>query len=100
MSLLFESNPIKLFPCPLSATVSDTVSPSSDGRVFFRGSYWPARFYTLPPQALVQPGQSVNIVGRDGITLLVVPRSSRQIAPDFQPLKLSPPTVPVAAYPI
>ncbi|MGC9505176.1 NfeD family protein [Baaleninema sp.] len=76
---LFEANSYKMFPCPLCATVTSAVSPEMAGRVFFKGTYWPARFYTLSPQSLVQPGQSVNIVGRDGITLLILPRSNRQV---------------------
>ncbi|WP_144053607.1 NfeD family protein [Baaleninema simplex] len=76
---LFESTPYQMFPCPLSATVTNSVSPETAGRVFFKGTYWPARFYTLRPQTLVRPGQSVNIIGRDGITLLIVPRSIRQV---------------------
>jgi len=53
------------------ATVSETiVGPSREGRVYFRGTWWPARceqFVTL------KPGDTVQVIDMSNITLLVEP---------------------------
>ena len=53
------------------ATVSQTiVGPYQEGRVYFRGTWWPARcdeFVTL------KPGDTVQVIDMSNITLLVEP---------------------------
>ena len=53
------------------AKVSQTiVGPEREGRVYFRGTWWPARcdeFVTL------KPGEPVQVIDMNNITLLVEP---------------------------
>jgi len=53
------------------AKVSETiVGPYQEGRVYFRGTWWPARceqFVTL------KPGDTVQVIDMSNITLLVEP---------------------------
>ncbi|MDJ0707784.1 MAG: NfeD family protein [Leptolyngbyaceae cyanobacterium MO_188.B28] len=61
-------------PVKTTARVEKTISPSCRGRVYFQATYWPARFYQPDCQATVLPGDSVTIIGRQGLTLLVRPK--------------------------
>ena len=60
-----------LFGCIGEAKVSQTiVGPYQEGRVYFRGTWWPARceqFVTL------KPGDTVQVIDMSNITLLVAP---------------------------
>lgn len=48
------------------------ITPANPGRVSFQASYWPARLVqSSRPQ--LNPGDPVEIVGREGLTLLVKP---------------------------
>ena len=57
-----------------TARVEQTISSSCGGRVYFQATYWPARFYQPDCQATMRPGDSVTIMGRQGLTLLVKPK--------------------------
>ena len=53
---------------------SSSITPSpSDGRVKYYGASWPARFYPAGIRRTVFPYETVKIVGREGIYLLVIP---------------------------
>lgn len=56
--------------------VEKTITSSQSGRVKFQGSYWPAQFYYPGSHLSANPDDAVTIVGRQGITLLVVPTGS------------------------
>jgi hypothetical protein len=49
--------------------VSEKIT-SRQGRVKYKGTFWPARCLN---NVILKPGTIVNIVGRQGITLLVIP---------------------------
>jgi membrane protein implicated in regulation of membrane protease activity len=69
-------NQIELFDRPGVGEVVKMITPNCRGRIKFRASFWPARFYTdAPTQAF--PSDQVSVIGRDGITLLVAPLSSQ-----------------------
>lgn len=63
------------FLTPKPCTVTQTITSTQEGRVKYQGSYWPARWHEpiLDSSALIQiaPQQSVLVVGREGITLLI-----------------------------
>lgn len=53
--------------------VERTITPSAPGRVYFQASYWPARFFEPCVTNNLNPGAPVEVVDRDGLTLLVKP---------------------------
>lgn len=61
----------EIFPEPLPAIVDEAIAPNSPGRVAWNGSHYPAKLYDDDVQAL-QPGQQCYVVGREGITRLVI----------------------------
>lgn len=70
------TNPIQveLFPELGIGNVVETIEPPEcRGRVQFRASQWPARFYHLDCPLTLKPGSAVVVVGMEGITLLVIP---------------------------
>lgn len=78
---------IELFAQPGIGEVVQAIAPNQRGRVRFRASFWPARFYSdmqtrsLGAYTQVLPSDQVAVVGRDGITLLVTPiHPSAQLA--------------------
>lgn len=74
----FSTDPgqIELFSEPGVGEVVKLIAPNRRGRIKFRASFWPARFY---PETATQalPSDQVTVIGRDGITLLVVPLASK-----------------------
>lgn len=57
----------------VAAVVDEAISgPKSKGRVYFRGSWWPAK---CEQAVCLEPGVQVKVVGMDKITLLVEPVS-------------------------
>ncbi|HEY9728126.1 MAG TPA: NfeD family protein [Chroococcales cyanobacterium] len=73
MSPALSSNQIKLFSKPGTGRVEKTIAPEQPGRVQFQGSYWPARLYDPECQATLLPDEAIAVVGRQGITMLVLP---------------------------
>lgn len=63
----------ELLPQPLPGKVEQMITPTRPGRVRFQATFWTAEFYYSDCQVAVLPGMSVNVVGRRGITLLVIP---------------------------
>jgi membrane protein implicated in regulation of membrane protease activity len=57
-------------PSDRRAIVEETIRPNHSGRVRFQGSWWFARCLD---DITVEPGHEVNVVGHQGITLLVEP---------------------------
>ena len=73
-----------LFAQPGIGEVVQAISSNRRGRVKFKASFWPARFYSearINAETLALPLDRVVVVGIDGITLLVAPlASTTQIA--------------------
>lgn len=74
INTLVAPDRIALFAQPGIGEVVQAISANRRGRVKFRASFWPAKFY-LQSQAdeRALPLDQVIIVGIDGITLLVMP---------------------------
>jgi len=72
MSLIGIPETIEFFPQPAIASVEQPITPYQRGRVKFMATTWFARFYnpTKPMEAL--PGTAVKVIGREGLTLLVI----------------------------
>lgn len=73
MNSSLTSYEIKLFSQPGTGVVEEAITAIRPGRVKFRATYWPARYYGQDNQATLLPNAQVIVVGRQGITLLVVP---------------------------
>ncbi len=71
--MFFSNDKPELFPEAIEGIVNETISSKHPGRVKCQGTYWPARLYKLEYQMTLIPNQSVCVVGRAGITLLVMP---------------------------
>ncbi len=52
--------------------VEQLISAKRQGRIYFQGTFWPAKLAQSQP-ACCQPGETVEVVGRQGLALLVVP---------------------------
>lgn len=61
------------------AVVAKTIQPYKTGRIQFQGSWWFAR---CDSEITLYPGETVRVIGRQNITLLVEPTHP-------QPLKLA-----------
>ena len=63
------------FPEPVKAIVQEAITATKPGRVKYQASYWPAKLYQ-PQRGIntvkLEKNQPVNVIGREGITLLVV----------------------------
>lgn len=64
---------ITLFPKPGKGIIEQIITESQPGRVNFQATYWPARLYYPEQEVTLLPNTPVTVVGRQGITLLVVP---------------------------
>ena len=55
--------------------VVKTITSNTNGRVRFQATDWPAKLYLAKTQKQfhITPNHKVKIVGREGLTLLVVP---------------------------
>jgi len=69
---------VELFKEQKKARVEHTITPSVKGRVFYEGTYWPARVYRATDAAVADYAMDVStwvtVIGRQGLTLLVVPQ--------------------------
>lgn len=79
MNFSITSDRIELFARPGIGEVVQMITPDRRGRIKFKATFWPARFYSHS-QSEALPSEQVAVVGRDGITLLVTPIASAQIA--------------------
>ena len=68
---------VELFKQPKAARVERTITTNLKGRVFFEGTYWPARVYETAEEIVSDYAMDVSswvtVIGRQGLTLLVVP---------------------------
>ncbi|MEO0456750.1 MAG: NfeD family protein [Cyanobacteria bacterium P01_A01_bin.114] len=71
LSDLFQKT--DLFPFQGRGVVDRAISPHQPGRVYFKATYWPARLSNQAITDSLKPGALVEIVGREGLTLLIKP---------------------------
>jgi membrane protein implicated in regulation of membrane protease activity len=68
---------VELFKVPKTARVERTITTRDKGRVFYEGSYWPAKVYDRGEGSLADYALDVSswvtVIGRHGLTLLVLP---------------------------
>jgi membrane protein implicated in regulation of membrane protease activity len=68
---------VELFKEPKTARVERTITARLKGRVFFEGTYWPARVYEAAEDIVnddaLDVSSWVTVIGRHGLTLLVLP---------------------------
>lgn len=64
---------IQLFSSSGTGVVEETITPEKPGRVRYRATYWPARLHNKDEQVTLHPKDPVYVLGRQGLTLLVVP---------------------------
>lgn len=64
---------ITLFPKPGKGKVEQIITETQSGRVNFQATYWPARLYNPEHEVNLLPNTPVTVIGRQGITLLVIP---------------------------
>jgi membrane protein implicated in regulation of membrane protease activity len=73
MSPAYFPDTVQLFPRPGFGSVDWAIAPNCPGRVSFQATTWPAKLYQTDGRTVIQPHQLVQIVGMQGITLLVQP---------------------------
>jgi len=73
MSLFKLPETTELFTQVELGEVEQTITLHQRGRVRFMATSWFARFYQLNGQTEALTGTTVNVVGRQGLTLLVMP---------------------------
>lgn len=80
MDLFLPDRP-EIFSTPTQGKVDQTITQNHPGRVECFGSCWTAQLYPTDRTTVLFPGQLVQVVGRKGITLLVVPNSNCRVKP-------------------
>ncbi|MBW4694675.1 MAG: NfeD family protein [Lyngbya sp. HA4199-MV5] len=72
MSLIVAPETIEFFAQAAIGEVEQTITRNQRGRVKFLATTWFARFYQSTAQTQALPGTRVKVIGREGLTLLVV----------------------------
>jgi membrane protein implicated in regulation of membrane protease activity len=62
-----------MFSEPIQGVVDCAVAQGRLWRVKFQGSYWFAKLYQPEEGIKMQPGEFVEVIAMEGITLLVIP---------------------------
>ena len=55
------------------ARVDKTITGCEPGRVYFQGTYWPAKLKQPNYISRLCPGTKVRVLGRESLTLLIIP---------------------------
>lgn len=71
MDLLPQS--IELFAAPIEGIIERPIALDHPGRVKALGTTWNAHFHPTSDQPTITTGDRVLVIGRRGITLLVIP---------------------------
>jgi hypothetical protein len=79
MSLTSLPETIEWFTYIELGEVEQAITPHQRGRVRCMATSWFARFYQPNGQAEVLPGTTVKVIGRQGLTLLVMPVDDKDI---------------------
>jgi membrane protein implicated in regulation of membrane protease activity len=72
MTTLSQTKP-EFFSTPALGIVEKVIAPNQPGRVKYQASYWPAKLDQTAAATAIESNQSVLVIGRQGITLLVRP---------------------------
>ncbi|MBW4475048.1 MAG: NfeD family protein [Stenomitos rutilans HA7619-LM2] len=72
MSLTVAPETIEFFAQAAIGEVEQPITLHQRGRVKFMATTWFARFYQPHAQTQALPGMRVKVIGREGLTLLVV----------------------------
>ena len=83
MSLTFAPETIEFFPQARIGEVEEIITLNQPGRVRFMATTWFARFYQPNSQVEALPGTPVKVIGREGLTLFVVPIDDEGIPPQM-----------------
>ncbi len=67
-------NGFEMFDQTVEGVVEEAICCGQRGRVKCLGTYWPAQIYDVDGEVSLVPQQRVSVVGRVGITLLVIPK--------------------------
>lgn len=78
------SEPFELYDPPIWGTITKPITPLHRGRVAAFASIWYCSFYHPDYYVSLEPGDSVLIVGRRGITLLIIPTAPEDYIASFQ----------------
>jgi membrane protein implicated in regulation of membrane protease activity len=73
MGLSVFPETLEIFSQPILGKVEETITTGRSGRVSAMATTWPAEFYSSDCQLVASPGDPVVVIGRRGITLLVLP---------------------------
>lgn len=73
MSSAFLPETIEFFPHSVMGEVEQTITLHQRGRVKSMGTTWFARLYVSDSSVMILPDSTVKVIGREGLTLLVVP---------------------------
>lgn len=73
---------LELFETPKAARVDCPITAQIKGRVFYEGTYWPARVYegAIDANYALAVSSWVMVIGRQGLTLLVSPAIAAAVA--------------------
>ncbi|MBD2109304.1 NfeD family protein [Nodosilinea sp. FACHB-13] len=69
--------PIEWFPSSAVGVIDEAVEGDCPGRIRYGGTHWFARSYTADLGLTFVVGQPVQILGRQGNTLLILPSSEQ-----------------------
>jgi hypothetical protein len=83
MSLTVAPETIEWFDYAELGEVEQTITPHQRGRVRFMATSWFARFYQPNGQTEALLGTTVRVIGRQGLTLLVMPVDEDGIQPQM-----------------
>jgi membrane protein implicated in regulation of membrane protease activity len=61
------------FPEPMIGVVEQAIATNQTGRVKVLGTSWPAKFHQVETSIVILPDEEVYIIGRCGLTMLVIP---------------------------
>lgn len=64
---------VEFFKQPGTARVEREITSVQRGRVYYEGTYWPAQLYRVEYSGTLAIASSVIVIGRQGLTLLVLP---------------------------
>ncbi|NET30822.1 MAG: hypothetical protein F6K19_02310 [Cyanothece sp. SIO1E1] len=63
----------EMFSYTDTGKVLKSITSNNAGRIRFQGTDWPAQFYRPNLKVTVDPDATVQVLGREGIVLLVAP---------------------------
>ncbi|NJN90602.1 MAG: hypothetical protein HC878_09690 [Leptolyngbyaceae cyanobacterium SL_5_14] len=83
MSLIVAPDTVEFFPQAKPGKVEQIITSNRQGRVQFMGTSWFAQFHQPNGKELALPGTFVKVIGRQGLTLLVVSIGNDGVRPQM-----------------